>query len=170
MALWAGSRRLSDTLALFRSLHVIFVMDVMPAPYDSGMHFAIPRLAPPLRREQRCVGARLWALALALGLCLLWSGLARATEGEGDITLQSRYWMDASGVQTVDEVAAQPADRLLPMDRFQSFQLGDAALWMRLDLPARRPRQCELELHYDQPARWHPRRRADACGNGMACV
>lgn len=109
-------------------------MEAMPAPYDSGMHFAIPRLAPPLRREQRWVGARLWALAL--GLCLLWSGLARATEGEGDITLKSRYWMDASGVQTVDEVAAQPADRLLPMDRFQSFQLGDAALWMRLDLPA----------------------------------
>jgi two-component system, sensor histidine kinase LadS len=103
--------------------------------YDAGMVFSPPRPAhasdcAPLRRLW------VWLCSLSLCLCLLgWSGLARATDGEGELTLTSRYWIDTAGDQTVDEVASQPTGTLVAMDQFRSFQLGSSALWMRLDLP-----------------------------------
>jgi diguanylate cyclase (GGDEF)-like protein len=107
-----------------------------PAPdlYDCRMLFATSSRVPMRDRDPSAIGAWLWALALCLSL--FWIGPVRAAEGEGDVTLQTRYLLDASGLKTVDEMAALPPEELTPMDRFQAFQLGDAALWMRLDLPA----------------------------------
>ena len=70
-----------------------------------------------------------------LALWLVISGPACAAAGEGDITLQSQYWIDESGRASIQEVAGGAA-RLQPMDRYRAFPLGSAALWMRLDLPA----------------------------------
>ncbi|MBI2771696.1 MAG: diguanylate cyclase [Burkholderiales bacterium] len=81
--------------------------------------------------------ARGW-LRLAL-LAALWmsAGLhpAGAAQGEGDVTLQSRYWIDESGRASIQEAAGADAAKLLPMDRYRAFPLGTAALWMRFDLP-----------------------------------
>jgi len=77
---------------------------------------------------------RLFALAALLVAAAIHP--AWATEGEGDITLQSRYWIDESGRMTIQEVAAGTGAQLQPMNRHRAFPLGSAALWMRLDLPA----------------------------------
>lgn len=121
--------------------HVTFVMHARPTLYDAGMVFLPSRPAHmQLRAPPRRLGAWLWALALCL--CLSgWAAPAWASDGEGDITLSSRYWIDASGAQSVDEVAAQPAETLVKMDGFRSFSLGSSALWMRLDLPRLEPSQ-----------------------------
>ncbi len=74
-----------------------------------------------------------WAV-LALLLVGAWLP-AWARDGEGDITLQARYWIDTSGQMTVQQVAGGAA-RLQPMDRYRAFTLGEAALWMRFELPA----------------------------------
>jgi len=60
---------------------------------------------------------------------------AWAIEGEGDITLQGRYWIDESGQMSIQEVAGG-APKLQPMDRHRAFPLGSAALWLRFDLTA----------------------------------
>ena len=60
---------------------------------------------------------------------------ARAADGEGDITVQSRYFIDESGQMSVQEVAGNPAIKLQPMERPRAFPLDHAALWMRFDLP-----------------------------------
>ncbi len=77
---------------------------------------------------------RLAALALLMLAAVLRP--AWAIESEGDITLQSRYWIDESGVMSIQEVTNIEAAKLQPMDRHRAFPLGAAALWMRLDLPA----------------------------------
>ena len=116
-------------------------MDSGASLYDPEMLFPPSRPAHAQDRvPPRRLGVWLWTLWLCLGLLGV-SGLARAAEGEGDLTLSSRYWIDASGAQRVDEVAAQPPDTLAAMDQFRSFKLGDAALWMRLDLPPLDPSQ-----------------------------
>jgi two-component system, sensor histidine kinase LadS len=78
----------------------------------------------------------LWLMALT---ACLWAGLAQAEteggQGDADITLQSRYWIDTSGQASIDEVAAQPADAFQSMEAIRSFRLNGGALWMRLDLP-----------------------------------
>lgn len=61
---------------------------------------------------------------------------AWAIEGEGDVTLQSRYWIDEAGQMSIQEVAGSGAAKLQPMDRHRAFPLGASALWMRFDLPA----------------------------------
>ena len=116
-------------------------MDAGASLYDPEMLFPPSRPAHAQDRvPPRRLRVWLWTLWLCLGLLGV-SGLARAAEGEGDLTLSSRYWIDASGAQRVDEVAAQPPDTLAAMDQFRSFKLGDAALWMRLDLPPLDPSQ-----------------------------
>ena len=79
------------------------------------------------------------ALLLA-GALPAWS----AIPGEGDITLQARYWVDESGRASLQEVAEGAAAKLRPMDRHRAFALGEGVLWMRLDLPA-----------LDPSHRWH---------------
>ena len=59
---------------------------------------------------------------------------ARAVAQEGDLTLQARYAVDATGRATVEQLDAG-ALPLKPMVR-QPFALGDGALWLRIDAPA----------------------------------
>lgn len=61
-----------------------------------------------------------------------------AVTGEGDLTLKSRYWIDATARATLDDVT-RGAAKLQPMERHQSMALGTSALWMQLDLPALDP-------------------------------
>jgi len=111
-------------------------MDTMVSHYDAQMVFPPPRPAHVhLKEHVSPFPFRAWLWTLWLCLCLMGgSGLAHAAEGEGDVTLSSRYWIDASGIQSVDDVAAQSTDSLVAMDQFRAFKLGEAALWMRLDL------------------------------------
>jgi diguanylate cyclase (GGDEF)-like protein len=76
-----------------------------------------------------------WWLLAAL---LLAGRAAAAASGEGDITLRSHIWLDPTGHATIEEVARDPA-RFRPMERHQSFSLGEGAMWMRLDLPVLDP-------------------------------
>jgi GGDEF domain-containing protein len=86
--------------------------------------------------------SRLVALLVLLACALVpvaWAG----EPGEGDITLQGRYWIDDSGERSIDDVTGASA-QWPAMDRHRAFQLGQAALWMRFELPALAPDQ-----------RWH---------------
>jgi diguanylate cyclase (GGDEF)-like protein len=74
-------------------------------------------------------GLLLWVL-LAFG----WASAA-TVPGEGDITLDSHYALDATGRLTLQEVEGG-AVRLQPFERHRSMTLGASVLWMRLDLPA----------------------------------
>jgi GGDEF domain-containing protein len=58
---------------------------------------------------------------------------APAREEAQRLPLQGRYWIDTTGAATIDDVArgTQP---LRPLER-RAFTLGEAALWMRFDLP-----------------------------------
>lgn len=58
--------------------------------------------------------------------------LAKPVPGEGDITLQSRFWIDSSGQSSVDQAVAQ-ADRFEDMQRPRTFNLEPgAALWVQV--------------------------------------
>ena len=46
------------------------------------------------------------------------------------------YWIDPTGQAPVSEVAALPEAALRPLEQ-RSFRLGTAALWLRIELPAR---------------------------------
>ena len=74
-----------------------------------------------------------WLLATLLAVAALQP--AWALEGEGDITVQSRYFIDESGQMSVQEVAGNAALKLQAMDKPRAFTLGNSALWMRFDLP-----------------------------------
>ncbi|NML42777.1 diguanylate cyclase [Ramlibacter sp. G-1-2-2] len=73
-----------------------------------------------------------WA---ALALLLAGAGAWARAPGEGEITLQGRYWIDPTGTATIADVAGGAA-QLQPFERHRAFMLGQAALWMRFDLPA----------------------------------
>ncbi|MBG9388814.1 sensor domain-containing diguanylate cyclase [Caenimonas aquaedulcis] len=79
-----------------------------------------------------------WRALLLLVLACLPASGAWCAVAEGDITLQGRYWIDASGHQGIQDVAGGAAS-LRPMDRHQAFALGSSALWMRFELPPRDP-------------------------------
>ncbi len=85
----------------------------------------------------RCARTLRWLTRLAVIALLLAVAVLRpswAAAGEGDITLQSSYWIDESSRASIQEVAGGAA-KLQPMDRYRAFPLGSAALWMRFDLP-----------------------------------
>jgi len=86
--------------------------------------------------SQRAGMLRFLLRLVALATLLVMLRPAWAMEGEGDITLQSRYWIDESGQMSVQEVAGSGVAKLRAMDRHRAFPLGASALWMRLDLPA----------------------------------
>jgi hypothetical protein len=88
----------------------------------------IARLVPLLH-----LVLRLAALAILLA-CAAFRP-AWAIEGEGDVTLQSRYFIDESAQMSVQEVAGNAALKLQAMDKPRAFPLGNSALWMRFDLP-----------------------------------
>lgn len=74
---------------------------------------------------------------LLLGLWLaVWPGPARASGSENDVTLQTHFWVDATGAASLQDAMGRPANDFQSMDRYRSFELADAALWLRLDLPA----------------------------------
>jgi two-component system, sensor histidine kinase LadS len=81
--------------------------------------------------------------SLTASLALLPSR-ALAAEPGGDVTLQAHYWTDDTGALGIDEVANGASTRFLPMEKFRTFTLNGAALWLRLDLPA-----------LDSANRWH---------------
>ena len=67
---------------------------------------------------------------------LLGSGTARAATPGSDVTLQTHFWIDDVGTATVEDAVARPAGDFRPMERYRSFDLADAALWIRVDVPA----------------------------------
>lgn len=72
-----------------------------------------------------------WALWVWLALLSL-PALAMQVPGEGDVTLQTRFWIDDTGLAAADEVAGH-ADRFEDMAHDRSFELGPAAaLWIRI--------------------------------------
>ena len=75
------------------------------------------------------------ALPLLL-LSLWWLVAGQATASTAP--LNARYWVDTTGEATVEQVADLPGDGLQPLDR-RGFRLGQAALWLRLDLPTLAP-------------------------------
>jgi diguanylate cyclase (GGDEF)-like protein len=77
-------------------------------------------------------------LALWLGWALwfaLWPSAARAATPVSDVTLQTHFWIDSTGAATLDDAIGRPTGDFQPMDRYRSFDLMGAALWLRLDLP-----------------------------------
>ncbi|MFP8779367.1 7TM diverse intracellular signaling domain-containing protein [Hydrogenophaga sp. RWCD_12] len=99
--------------------------------YDPSMPASrISWSAPAARHGLAARGLR-WLLCLWLSL-LAWPALAMPVPGEGDVTLQTRFWIDATGQATADEVEAN-ADRLEDMAHDRSFDLGtQAALWIQI--------------------------------------
>eukprot|EP01137_Pigoraptor_chileana_P013614 Opistho-2@67325 len=105
--------------------------------YHAGMDRFTPQRDPAHRfaslfRPLAGLAVLLFGLWFAL-----WPDIARASDGETDITLQARHWTDPSGGVTIDEVAGRPADSFEAMERYRSFALDGAALWLRLELPPR---------------------------------
>ena len=75
-----------------------------------------------------------WLRWLLCTLLMALSGAAQAepVSGEGDITLQSRFWIDTTGQASVDDVVASP-ERFEDMAHDRSFSLGpSAALWIQV--------------------------------------
>jgi diguanylate cyclase (GGDEF)-like protein len=75
---------------------------------------------------------------LAVGLLALTSLLplaadANEVQGEGDITLSTRFWIDSLGSATVDQVVADSSTPWAAMDHYRSFELGSSALWIRIE-------------------------------------
>ena len=64
--------------------------------------------------------------------------------------MTGRYWIDPTGQAPVSEVAALPEAALRPLEQ-RSFRLGPAALWLRIELPAR-PAGAEQYLVLDSSA------------------
>lgn len=101
-------------------------MDRFNPPLDPASWFA------SLSRLLTGLAVLLFGLWIAL-----WPDLARASPGETDVTLQARHWTDPTGGLGIDEVARRPPGDFEAMERYRSFQLDGAALWLRLDLPQR---------------------------------
>lgn len=74
-------------------------------------------------------------LLLGLGLTTA-AGTARAEASGTDVTLHTHFWVDTTGTASLEEAMARPADDFQPMERYRSFDLDRAALWIRVDLPA----------------------------------
>jgi two-component system, sensor histidine kinase LadS len=94
-----------------------------------------PSLEPTRRTTLRA--AALLAMWLGWGLWLaVWPSATRAaTPAVSDITLQTHFWIDSTGLATLDDAIGRPAADMQPLDRYRSFDLMGAALWLRLDLP-----------------------------------
>ncbi|MDP2406980.1 MAG: 7TM diverse intracellular signaling domain-containing protein [Hydrogenophaga sp.] len=93
---------------------------------------------PPASALHRLLARTVLLLALAF---VAWHGGAQASSGDQDVTLRAHYWVDPTGEAGIDTVAQAPAAQFQPMAGHRTFKLGDAALWMRLDLPAMDPAQ-----------------------------
>lgn len=115
---------------------MINIMRLSPRRYHAGMTLCrLPRLLAAL-------GPLLRGLLLGL-VVALWSPTAQAEApaAGGDITLATRFWIDPSGAATPDEASARPAGDWQAMSRHRSFDLGGAALWIRIEPPALDPQQ-----------------------------
>ncbi len=100
--------------------------------YHAGMSYrGLPRL-------HALAGTLLCWLLLALCSTM---ARAEAPAAGGDITLSTRFWIDPSGTATPDEAASRPDSDWEAMLRHRSFDLGAAALWIRIEPPALDPRQ-----------------------------
>ncbi len=81
----------------------------------------------------------IWGVWIAL-LYLPASAFAQSKAAEpkpAEVTLQMQFWVDEGGQATVNQLSKATPDPFVPMDKHRSFSLQkQAALWMRLDLPA----------------------------------
>lgn len=115
-----------------------------------------PHLTKPCARRRLLAQWPCWLLACWLFL-VPWPSWAAAVPGEGDITLQTQFWIDSSGQSSADEVERQ-ADRFEDMARDRSFQLDPAAaLWIRIPMQ-----------RLDQDKRWYLLLTASAFNNEVS--
>lgn len=91
-------------------------------------------LMPLLLRTMRRLS--LWAGLMCLALSV--SAQAQGTDASpGEVTLQTQYWVDEGGQLGIEQVAKATPSQFVPIEKFRSFALQkNAALWMRLNLPA----------------------------------
>lgn len=75
-------------------------------------------------------------LLLGLWLALGWGAARAAAPAATDVTLQSFFWVDTTGLASLEDAQGRPAGDFQPLERYRSFDLTGAALWLRLDLPA----------------------------------
>jgi diguanylate cyclase (GGDEF)-like protein len=96
-------------------------------------------------RSTMFLHTRFALLLMLASIALWWPGLASAGEAAPhDIAAQSPYWVDASGQATIEQVAQFAPTEFQALQPNQAFRLGEAALWVRLDLPP-----------LDPAERWH---------------
>lgn len=76
---------------------------------------------------------------------MLWLGLPLQVSaqtpwqpvGSGEVTQQAKIWINEGGQASIEQIAAATIDPFQPIGQSRSFSLNaDAALWMRIDLPA----------------------------------
>lgn len=122
---------------------MIDITAVQASRYDAVMPVCAP--SHPHSGHRAVWGAAFlgWVLLAWLGLAALLPLAARAeaVPGEGDITLSTRFWTDPSGSALVDQVAAEPSDAWEAMDHYRTFDLGPAALWIRIEPGALDPQR-----------------------------
>jgi two-component system, sensor histidine kinase LadS len=87
----------------------------------------------------------LQALLLTSFAALWVPGQAWASGSEPrNIATQSPYWLDASGEATIEQVSQLALTSMQTLQPQQAFTLGDAALWVRIELP---PLQAKERWH-----------------------
>jgi len=76
-------------------------------------------------------------LAALATLLVLWChpGPALAAPPASDVTLQASFWIDVSGQASLEDAMDRATGDFQPMDRYRTFDLDRAALWLRLELP-----------------------------------
>jgi two-component system, sensor histidine kinase LadS len=84
----------------------------------------------------------------AIGRLFLWMGLVclplsawaqnqLQQVSEGEVTLQTYYWVNEGGQASIEQVAKAAPNQFVPIEKYRSFALQkNSALWLRLDLPA----------------------------------
>ncbi len=80
-------------------------------------------------------------LAVWMGLVCLppaaWAQAKAADLTQGEVTLQTQYWVDEGGQAGIEQVANAAPKQFAPIEKYRSFALQNkSALWLRLDTPA----------------------------------
>ncbi|MEZ5706623.1 MAG: 7TM diverse intracellular signaling domain-containing protein [Burkholderiaceae bacterium] len=85
--------------------------------------------------------ARIWWVVLAwlvaFTAAMGWPNAARAQpQGNTDLTMQSRFWVDTTGKADIYEVSKMSSEAFQPIESHRSFKLDTGSLWIRVELPA----------------------------------
>lgn len=81
-------------------------------------------------------GSWLFGVLLALGLT---ATTAWAASSGDFVTTDTRYWVDAQGQATLEDVTRLPIEAVQALERPRSFEIGLGALWLRYEVPALDP-------------------------------